>query len=272
MTQGESPVRDRAQGEPGGGSTESEVSVRPLNAGLRVEDLSVRYPTTGVAVRHLSFDVEPGEAVAILGPNGAGKTTTVRAVTGFLSSERAHIQATTIAFDGRSIKRASPHQIARQGIAVISERDKVFRHLRVKENLQLVGGHRRDRRGLLDLLYGTFPILKERSNQTAGLLSGGQLQMLSISMAVLQRPTFLVADEMSLGLAPALLDEIVESVIIIRQQLSLTMLIVEQNVGVALQLCRRGIVLDNGERRAAGPLSELMRDQSLAETYLGGAR
>jgi branched-chain amino acid transport system ATP-binding protein len=164
---------------------------------LDVAELCVTYPRTGIAVDSLSFTVGEREAVAILGPNGAGKTTTVRAITGFLSSERVHQRARHVTFQGRSIFRRSPHTIARAGVSVIPERDKVFRQLRVSENLELAraGRPRRETEDVLDLIHQLFPILAERRSQAAGLLSGGQNQKLAIAAAVLQRPSLLVADQ-----------------------------------------------------------------------------
>jgi len=239
---------------------------------LTIEGLRVVYPRTGVAVDGLDVTVERGEAVAILGPNGAGKTTTVRAVTGFLSSERVSVDARRLEFDGASILRKPPHRIARAGIAVVPERDKVFRELLVEENLEVARGRSGDQalQDTQDMLDELFPILVERRKEQAGLLSGGQIQMLAIAMSVLKRPTLLVADEISLGLAPALMDEIVVALDKIRDELDLTMLLVEQNVGVARRLCSRGLVLESGHVRATGTMDELAADDSLANIYLGG--
>src|SRR3546814_746488 len=145
---------------------------------LTIEDLRVVYPRTRVAIDSLDLTIERGEAVAILGPNGAGKTTTVRAVTGFLSSERGTVSAKRLEFDGRSVLRKAPHQVARAGVSVIAERDKVFRELRVGDNLEMARG-RGDvqTQATQDMLDELFPILSQRRNEQAGLLSGGQIQI-----------------------------------------------------------------------------------------------
>jgi branched-chain amino acid transport system ATP-binding protein len=188
-----------------------------------------------------------------------------------LSSERTNVHATALTFQGASILHKSPHVIARRGIAVIPERDKIFRQLLVAENIDIARGRATSATAsTTEMLLELFPILRQRMRQQAGLLSGGQIQMLAISMAVLRRPTLLVADEISLGLAPALLDEITAALGQIRTELGITMLLVEQNVGVARRLCDRGLVLESGKVRATGTMDELASDAKLANIYLGG--
>lgn len=234
---------------------------------LKVEGLTVQYAQTGTAVHDINLQINEGDSLAILGANGAGKTSTISGVVGFPRTTQVKVTARTLEFDGIPLLRLSPHKIARLGISLVPERNKIFRQLTVKENLRLANPHADA--VVESLVDDVFPILQERAVQRAGFLSGGQAQMLAIAMAIMRRPSLLIADEISLGLAPALVDEITDALLALRDRLGLSILVVEQNVGVAKELCERAIVLDTGRLSADARLTDLLEDDRLAKIYLG---
>jgi amino acid/amide ABC transporter ATP-binding protein 2, HAAT family (TC 3.A.1.4.-) len=218
------------------------------------------------ALHGLSLSVRPGEVVALLGPNGAGKTTTLRVISGLLRPTRGQIL-----YKDQEITGRSPAAIARMGIIHCPEGRHVFKNLTVWENL-LLGAYRlRDRaqeRQSLEWVFGLFPILKERLNQRAGLLSGGQQQMLAIARALMAKPEILLLDEPSLGLAPRVVEEVFEALAQLKAQ-GLTMLIVEQNAEKALGLADRAYVLEAGRLVLADQTARLREDPQLVRIYLG---
>jgi len=218
------------------------------------------------ALHGLSLSVRPGEVVALLGPNGAGKTTTLRVISGLLRPTRGQIL-----YKDQEITGRSPAAIARMGIIQCPEGRHVFKNLTVWENL-LLGAYRlRDRaqeRQSLEWVFGLFPILKERLNQRAGLLSGGQQQMLAIARALMAKPEILLLDEPSLGLAPRVVEEVFEALAQLKAQ-GLTMLIVEQNAEKALGLADRAYVLEAGRLVLADQTARLREDPQLVRIYLG---
>lgn len=232
---------------------------------LSVERLSVSYGPIA-ALQGVSLTVEPGEIVCVLGANGAGKSTLMRTIAGVLRPGSG-----SISFEGRPLPIGRPEAVVRKGLALVPEGRQIFPDLTVGENLTIGASSRNeteaeeDRAIVLDL----FPILAERSHQTAGTLSGGEQQQLAIGRALMSRPRLLLLDEPSLGLAPIVVDRIFELLGALRER-SVTMLLVEQNVRRALGIATRGYVLASGRVVAEGSAAELS-SSDLGRTYLGVA-
>ncbi|MCU1589257.1 MAG: transporter related [Frankiales bacterium] len=234
---------------------------------LEVEGLRVTYGGV-VAVRDVSLSLAAGEVLAVLGANGAGKTTTLLAVSGLVRAK-----AGIIRFDGQSLAGRSPEAIARQGIAHVPAGRGIFPGLTVADNLRMgLYGSGRDRgvdaRSAIDEVLDTFPILRERRNQPAGTMSGGQQQQLAIGRALVQRPRLLLLDEMSMGLAPSIVADLFGLVATLKAQ-GIAIVMVEQFVGQALKVADRAVVLEQGSVVAAGAPAELSSDD-IAAAYLGG--
>ncbi len=243
--------------------------VRPGAAGtlLAVDDLQVRYGQIE-ALKGISLHVAAGEVVALVGANGAGKTTLMRTISGLLRPS-----AGTIALAGRSLLHVGADHIVRAGIAHAPEGRRVFGTLTVGENL-LLGAYTRsdaESRSSLQQVYALFPRLLERQKQYAGTLSGGEQQMLAIGRALMARPKLLLLDEPSLGLAPIIVKAIFKALARIRDE-GVTILLVEQNVRMALKLADRGYVLEVGRIALQGSAQELLRSPAVQAAYLGGAR
>jgi branched-chain amino acid transport system ATP-binding protein len=236
---------------------------------LEVRQLEVVYNRVATAIQGVSLDVEQGSIVALVGTNGAGKTTTLRAVSGFLPSEDAAVTDGTVKLHGRRVDGWLPHQLAKAGVVLVPERDKVFATLSVRDNLLF--GARPDAPVTMDQIYAYFPRLRERSEQLAGFLSGGEKQMLAISMALLSKPTLLLVDELSLGLAPIVVKELMERLRQITRELDLTVLLVEQNAKAALSIANVGYVMESGRIVYSGKAAELLSHADVREFYLGGA-
>ncbi|GMB79260.1 ABC transporter ATP-binding protein [Shinella zoogloeoides] len=234
---------------------------------LDVTDLCVNYGTIR-AVRGISFTVGKGELVSLLGANGAGKSSTIKCIAGALKAASG-----TIALEGRDITAANPEQVIRSGLATVPETRDVFPDLTVAENLMLGAYiHRRDQAGNrqnLEKLHSLFPRLAERSAQAAGTLSGGEQQMLVIARALMARPSVLLLDEPSLGLAPAIVERIFEMIATLKQS-GLTILLVEQNVNQALSIADRAYVMRLGAIVASGTADEIRSGSDLSAHYLGG--
>jgi branched-chain amino acid transport system ATP-binding protein len=230
---------------------------------LRVENIRVAYG--GIeALRGISFEVEEGSIVTLLGANGAGKTTTLRTVSGLLRPKSG-----TIVFDGRRIDTVAPHEMVRIGIGHVPEGRRIFPRMSVRENLLMGAYHRRDSvTADIDRVYDLFPVLRERSGQDGGTLSGGEQQMLAIGRALMSRPRLLLLDEPSMGLAPMMVSRIFEIIREINQQ-GTTVLLVEQNAAQALRLARRGYVLETGEIVMSDDAAALLSDDRIRAAYLG---
>jgi branched-chain amino acid transport system ATP-binding protein len=235
---------------------------------LEVRQLEVVYHRVATAIQGVSLDVPRGSIVALVGTNGAGKTTTLRAISGFLPSEDARITDGEIKLGDRRINDTPPHQLARSGVILVPERDKVFATLSIAENLAFAAreGGAITLRRVLDY----FPRLAERQSQLAGYLSGGEKQMLAIGMALLCRPTLLLIDELSLGLAPIAIRELMQRLQLISRELALTVLLVEQNAKAALSIADYGYVMESGRVVFYGEAAELMSHPDVREFYLGG--
>ena len=233
-----------------------------MTALLELEDVGARYGDI-VALRGVSLAVEEGQVAAVLGANGAGKTTMLRAVSGTVR------RTGSIVFGGRRL-RGGPEAAARLGIAHVPEGRGTFGELSVRDNLRL-GAYTR-RGGLdedLERVGGYFPWLEERRDQEAGTLSGGEQQMLALARALMSRPRLLMLDEPSLGLAPRVTAEIFRIVRELNERDGLTVLVVEQNARLALDLAQHAFVLEVGEVAISGPSSELQADESVRRSYLG---
>lgn len=232
---------------------------------LEVKELSVYYGPIR-AVNGVTIRVDRGEVVALLGPNGAGKTSTLRAVLGLGSF------AGEVRFQGELISGLAPSHIVRKGLALVPEGRRVFPRLSVLDNLLLGAYARRDRAQVsrdLEAVFGLFPRLAERRRQNAGTLSGGEQQMLAIGRALMSRPTLLLMDEPSMGLAPVLVHQIFESIREINRA-GVTMLVVEQNARMALGVAHRAYVMEGGVIAMSGTAEELRRDPKVVASYLGG--
>ena len=234
---------------------------------LDVRQLEVVYHDVATAVQGVSIEVAHGSIVAMIGTNGAGKTTTLRAVSGFLPAEDVAVTDGEISFGGQSLRGLLPHQISRLGVILVPERDKLFQTLTVAENLNFSSTRRR--RPICDAVYDYFPQLAERQKQVAGYLSGGEKQMLAIGMALVCEPKLLLVDELSLGLAPIVTNEIMSILHAINRNLGLAMLIVEQNAAAALRIASFGYVMESGRVVFKGEAKKLLEHQDMKQFYLG---
>jgi len=231
---------------------------------LKVEGLKVAYG--GIqAVKGVSFQVHTGELVSLIGANGAGKTTTLKALTAVQPVAQGRVL-----FDGRDLKGQGAWDLVRQGLVMVPEGRGTFTRMTIAENLLMGAYVRRDREIDADIerVYETFPRLKERRNQLAGTMSGGEQQMLAMGRALMARPRLLLLDEPSMGLSPIMVDKIFEVVDTIHKQ-GVTVLLVEQNASRALQLANRGYVMDSGEVLLSGAADALLRDPKVRAAYLG---
>jgi branched-chain amino acid transport system ATP-binding protein len=239
---------------------------------LAVDKLEVVYQRAITAVQGVTLSVHPRQIVALLGTNGAGKTTTLRAVSGFLGLDDARITEGSIRFKGERIEHRPPHETARRGIVLVPERDKLFPNLTVAQNLAVpVPPHTRaaERRQREALVYEFFPRLAELRGRTGGLLSGGERQMLALASALVCRPELLLVDELSLGLAPVVVEDLARCVADIRRELGLSVLLVEQNAAVALGIADHGYVMENGRIVLDGDAARLSAHADIQEFYLG---
>ena len=232
---------------------------------LALEALQVSYG--GIrAVKGVDLTVEPGELVCLIGANGAGKTTTLRAVTGLVRAAGGRI-----VYDGAEIGGLRVHEIARRGLALVPEGRGVFAQLTIEENLAMGAYARSDGAAVaadMERSYTLFPRLKERRRQTAGTLSGGEQQMLAIARALMGRPKLLLLDEPSMGLAPLMVEKIFEVIRAIAAE-GVTLLLVEQNARLALEVSHRGYVLEGGVVAITGEARSLLGDPRIREAYLG---
>ena len=219
------------------------------------------------AIRGVSLQVKAGEVSTVLGSNGAGKTTILKTISGIIDPRKGQVQ-----FRGQDITARDPAEIVRRGLAHVPEGREVFPLLTVRENLLMGAFTREDRDAVardLEVVYGYFPILRERAQQDAGLLSGGQQQMLAISRALMAAPQMILLDEPSLGLSPRLTKEIFEIVVRINRERGTTILLVEQNANMALNAADHGYVLENGRIVMEDRCDRLREKEDIQEFYLG---
>jgi len=238
---------------------------------LRLENLEVTYHRVITAVQGVSLQVAQGAIVALLGTNGAGKTTTLRAISGFIGLDDARVSQGAIFHGETRIENLPPHRVTARGIALVPERSKVFENLSVQENLEtVVPRPGADRRRLLASVYDLFPALAALRAREAGYLSGGERQMLAIGSALACDPQLLLVDELSQGLAPRVVQDLAARLQAIRRDLGTTILLVEQNAQVALDIADHGYVMENGRIVLDGSPERLRGHADVREFYLGG--
>ncbi|MEQ6901980.1 ABC transporter ATP-binding protein [Nocardioides sp. YIM 152588] len=236
---------------------------------LAVQNLEVVYDDVVLALRGVSMEVPDGKIVALLGANGGGKSTLLRALSGLLDVHDGEIRKGSVTLDGDSVGQLRPSALARRGIKHVLEGRRVFKELSVEENLRV--GAYADRRNLkanMERVYGLFPVLRDRRDGQAGLLSGGEQQMLAIGRALMSDPRYLLLDEPSLGLAPKVVDQIRDIVVEINSQ-GTGILLVEQNASMALAIADHGYVLENGRIVMDREAAKLRDDADIREFYLG---
>ena len=234
---------------------------------LEINELVVSYGSIA-ALHGVSIKVEKGTIVTLVGANGAGKSTTLRAISGIVG-----VKSGGIRFEGEEIANLPPHRIVARGLAQAPEGRMVFSNLTVMENLQMGAYLRKDKAGIakdLEYVFGIFPRLKERVGQTAGTLSGGEQQMLAIGRALMSKPKLLMLDEPSLGIAPLLVKTIFEKIVEINRELGLTILLVEQNANLALEVSHYGYVLETGRIILEDKSAALRENAEVQAAYLGG--
>ncbi|MGY1643559.1 ABC transporter ATP-binding protein [Geodermatophilus sp. SYSU D00703] len=238
---------------------------------LTIDSLRVTYGGAVQAVRGVSMEVPDGAVVAVLGSNGAGKSTLLRTVSGTLRLHRGRVDAGTVRFEGADLAGRDPGQIVRRGVVQVPEGRRIFGRLTVEENLRAGGMGNRDRAAkaaALARVRDLFPVLQQRGSQRAGLLSGGEQQMLAIGRALMASPKLLLLDEPSLGLAPRVIGQIGEVIAEINRQ-GTSVLLVEQNATMALGVADRAYVLDVGRVSLSGAAAELARTDEVQRLYLG---
>ncbi len=240
---------------------------------LSISNIEVIYDHVILVLKGVSLEVPQGGITALLGANGAGKSTTLKAVSNLLRSERGDVTKGEITFKGERIDKLSPNELVRRGCIQVMEGRHCFEHLTVEENLLTGAFTRKDGRAAiaddLELVYSYFPRLKERSTSLAGYISGGEQQMCAIGRALMSRPTMMLLDEPSMGLAPQLVEEIFEIIKRLNEQEGVSMLLAEQNTNVALKYAKYGYILENGRVVMDGDAAELRENEDVKEFYLG---
>jgi len=240
----------------------------PADDVLIANDVVAGYIPDVDVLRGVSIRVAPREIVTILGPNGAGKSTLVKAAFGLVP-----IRSGSVRFESRDIAGLRPSTLVGQGISYVPQRDNVFPTLSVRENLELGAIQRRGTiPARLDAMYELFPRLRERARQAAGTLSGGERQMVAFARALMPEPRLLLLDEPSAGLAPQIVKDVFDTVLRIRDEYGLAVLLVEQNARQALRVSDRGYVLDTGKNAHEGAGDALLSDPRVGELYLGGRK
>jgi len=235
---------------------------------LEIKNLTVNYGAI-TALRGISFQVGSGDIVTLIGANGAGKTTALRAISGLLKTHGGEVL-----YQGRNIANLPAHQIVRLGISHVPEGRMVFANLTVMENLMMGAYLQTDKKIIrreLDYVFGIFPRLSERNTQVAGTLSGGEQQMLAIGRALMSKPKFLMLDEPSLGIAPLLVKTIFEKIVEINRNQGISILLVEQNANLALEISRYGYVLETGRIILQDSSASLRQNPQVRSAYLGAA-
>ena len=241
---------------------------------LEVKGLSVGYARKGLALEDVSLSVPKGSIVALLGANGAGKTTLIRAVSGLLSLHHGHIEQGSIMLAGQPILGQPSHKLVRLGMTQVPEGRLIFKQLSVEDNLNVGAAivPRSEVKERMQAVFDLFPRLLERRTQAAGWLSGGEQQMLALGRALVSGPKMLLVDELSLGLAPLIVQAIYKQLRVVAQQLGTSMLIVEQNARLALEFAATAYVLDRGRIVLSGPSAEVAASAVMKESYLGARR
>lgn len=234
---------------------------------LTIKDLEVYYGVIQ-AIKGVSFEVNQGEVIALIGANGAGKTTILHTITGLLAPKNG-----SVVFEGKELTKMPAHKIVSLGMAHVPEGRRVFADLSVYENLRMGAYTRKDRNEIeetLEKVYQRFPRLKERRNQMAGTLSGGEQQMLAICRGLMSDPKLIMFDEPSLGLAPVIVEDMFRVIVNINKTKKIPILLVEQNAFMALSISNRSYVMENGRITLSGPSKELLESDEVKKSYLGG--
>ena len=251
----------------------SAVAETNSEALLLVNNIEVIYDHVILVLKGVSLEVMEGGVVALLGANGAGKSTTLKAISNLLGAERGDVTKGTITFKGEDVHSLTPNELVRRGVIQVMEGRHCFEHLTVEENLLTGAYTRKDgRKGIsddLELVYQYFPRLKERRTSQAGYTSGGEQQMLAVGRALMARPTVILLDEPSMGLAPQLVEEIFEIVKRLNEAEGVTFLLAEQNTTMALRYANYGYILENGRVVMDGEASALAENEDVKEFYLG---
>lgn len=240
---------------------------------LVVNNIEVIYDHVILVLKGVSLEVMKGGVVALLGANGAGKSTTLKAISNLLGAERGDVTKGAITFKGEDVHSLTPNELVRRGVIQVMEGRHCFEHLTVEENLLTGAYTRKDgRKGIsddLELVYQYFPRLKERRTSQAGYTSGGEQQMLAVGRALMARPTVILLDEPSMGLAPQLVEEIFEIVKRLNEAEGVTFLLAEQNTTMALRYANYGYILENGRVVMDGEAADLAENEDVKEFYLG---
>jgi len=239
---------------------------------LEVNNIEVVYNDVILVLKGISLSVPKGNIVALLGANGAGKTTTLKAISGVLRLQNGDLEGGIISFDGKEIQNDDPDRIVRNGISMVPEGRRIFSDLSVVENLVVGAFTRPDRsrvRKDLEMVLNYFPIVRERRNQRAVYLSGGEQQMVAVGRALMSQPSLIMLDEPSLGLAPLVVKSIFAILKRINQEQNTTLLLVEQNANLALNFASYGYIMENGRMVLDGPCLQLKENEDVQEFYLG---
>jgi branched-chain amino acid transport system ATP-binding protein len=239
---------------------------------LALNNIEVVYDGVILVLKGVSLNAEEGRITTLLGANGAGKTTTLKAISGLLHTERGEVTKGSVELDGERLDRLQPYDVVKRGVVQVFEGRRVFENLTVEENL-VAGAHTRrsnaEVRAGIERAYVSFPVLKERRHQTAGYLSGGEQQMLVIGRALMSDPRVILLDEPSLGLAPLVIETIFGVIRRLRDEQKITVLLVEQNAALALDIADHGYVMENGRIVLEGPAESLRQNSDIKEFYLG---
>jgi len=239
---------------------------------LALNNIEVVYDGVILVLKGVSLNAEPGQITTLLGANGAGKTTTLKAISGLLHTERGEVTKGSVELDGERLDRLQPFDVVKRGVVQVFEGRRVFENLTVEENL-IAGAHSlRNKAGVragIDRVFASFPVLRERRHVSAGYLSGGEQQMLVIGRALMSDPKVILLDEPSLGLAPMIIEEIFGVIRRLKEEQRITVLLVEQNAALALDIADHGYVMENGRIVLEGPAEALRQNSDIKEFYLG---
>jgi branched-chain amino acid transport system ATP-binding protein len=239
---------------------------------LKINNIEVKYHEVILVIKGISINVPSGGIIALLGANGAGKSTTLKAISGLLKHENGEVTDGSIEFMGERIDRMGPEKIAKMGIVQVIEGRRVFEHLTVEQNLK-VGAHMkkygRSIKDGLDMVYHYFPRLKEKRNEIAGFISGGEQQMTVVGRALMTNPKLILLDEPSMGLAPLLIHEIFKIIMKLNQEEKISILLVEQNAKLALNVAPHAYVMENGRIVMDDSAQKLLQNPDIKDFYLG---
>jgi len=239
---------------------------------LELTDVEVMYGGAILALAGISMQIPKGAIVTLLGANGAGKSTTLKSISGLLHTEQGQVTRGSIDWEGQSIKNIHPHNIVRMGIVHVMEGRQILQHMTVEQNLMVASHLRKDRGAVyedLAIVNEYFPKLRDLRGKTAGYLSGGEQQMLVIGRALLARPRIMLLDEPSMGLAPMVVKHIFDILKQVNEGQKITLLLVEQNVSMALSVARYGYIMANGKIGVHGATEDLRENRNIKEFYLG---